>query len=199
MENEYYEAIEVCPFCMNENTYPMWDVAVSGFKAVCQHCGEEIMLCDECQHTEDEDGDVCNCDWCKTEHGGKCCRGFTTAKAVKERLEKDPFDIYMPDCITIAEMEKYGYRHIPENRMLPISAPVALELYRLEAEVYRLYSDDTEGLVENETEIIEHNGLFGIEMKSWQSVRRYAMTNLFRRLSSTMPEQPDNTTEFSSR
>lgn len=189
MENEYYEAVEICPCCMNENVYPMWDAAVSGFKAVCQHCGEEIFLCDECQHTEDKDGDICNCDWCKTEHGGKCCRGFTTAKAVKERLEKDPFNIYMPDCINIAEMEKYGYKYIPENRMLPISAPVALELYRLEAEVYRLYSDDTEGLVENETEIIEHNGLFGIEMKSWQSVRRYAMTNLFRRLSSTISEQ----------
>lgn len=189
MENEYYEAIEVCPFCMNENTYPMWDVAVSGFKAVCQHCGEEIMLCDECLHYGGDGGCFPGCNWRKTDSGGACRRGFTTTKAVKERLEKDPFAIYMPDCITIAEMEKYGYRHIAENRMLPISAPVALELYRLEAEVYRLYSDDTEGLVEEEIEIIEHNGLFGIEMKSWQSVRRYAMTNLFRRLSATIPEQ----------
>lgn len=80
MANEYYEAVEVCPHCEKENIFPMWDVTVSGFKVVCQHCGEEIMLCDECQHTEDEDGYTVNCDWCKSDLGGECCRGYTTMK-----------------------------------------------------------------------------------------------------------------------
>lgn len=106
-----------------------------------------------------------------------------------DALCEDPYAVYLPDNISIAEMEAYGYKHAPENRMLPISAPVALELYRLEAEIFRLYSDDTEGLVENETEIIEHNGLFGIEAKSWASVRRYHMNTVFDRANSVISEE----------
>lgn len=75
MDNNYFEAVEVCPHCMGENVYPMWDVNVSGFVAVCKHCGKEILLCDECMHHEDDLN--CNCDWCKTECGGKCFRGCT--------------------------------------------------------------------------------------------------------------------------
>lgn len=76
-ECEYFEAVEVCPHCMSENTYPMWDTEVDGFVAVCKYCGKEIFLCDECQHTILEDGEVHDCDWCKTECGGKCHRGCT--------------------------------------------------------------------------------------------------------------------------
>lgn len=74
-EEHYYEAVEVCPHCMNENVYPMWNTEVSGFVATCQHCEKEIFLCDECQHTVLEDGEPHDCDWCKTECGGKCHRG----------------------------------------------------------------------------------------------------------------------------
>lgn len=73
----YYEAVEVCPHCMSENVYPMWDTEVSGFVAVCKHCGKEIFLCDECLHTILEDGEVHDCDWCQTKCGGKCHRGET--------------------------------------------------------------------------------------------------------------------------
>lgn len=74
---EYFEAVEVCPHCMSENVYPMWDTEVSGFVAVCKTCGKEIFLCDECQHTIEEDGEVHECDWCQTKCGGKCHRGCT--------------------------------------------------------------------------------------------------------------------------
>lgn len=80
MNNEYFEAVEICPHCDSENTYPMWDTQVHGFVAICNHCGEEIMLCDECQHTILEDGEVHDCDWCRTECGGKCHRGVTIKK-----------------------------------------------------------------------------------------------------------------------
>ena len=76
-EDGYFEAVEVCPHCGNENVYPMWDTEVSGFVAVCKHCGKEIFLCDECQHTILEDGEVHDCDWCQIECGGKCHRGCT--------------------------------------------------------------------------------------------------------------------------
>lgn len=76
-DNYYYEAVEVCPHCDSENIYPMWNTEESGFVAVCKHCGKEIFLCDECQHTILQDGEVHDCDWCKTECGGKCHRGCT--------------------------------------------------------------------------------------------------------------------------
>ena len=76
-DNGYYEAVEVCPHCDSENVYPMWDTEILGFVAVCKHCGKEILLCDECQHTILQDGEVHDCDWCKTECGGKCQRGCT--------------------------------------------------------------------------------------------------------------------------
>ena len=77
MNNTYYEAVEVCPHCDSENVYPMWNTEVSGFVAVCKTCGKEIFLCDECQHTILQDGEVHDCDWCQTECGGKCHRGCT--------------------------------------------------------------------------------------------------------------------------
>ena len=54
------EAVEVCPFCGQENVYPNWDVSKQGYVAQCQHCGKLIMLCDECIH--DEDSRVA-CNW----------------------------------------------------------------------------------------------------------------------------------------
>ena len=78
MENNYFESVEVCPYCDNENVYPMRDVNVSGYVAVCEHCGAEIMLCDECYHSDDNQGQ--KCDWCATKYGGKCFRGPTNNK-----------------------------------------------------------------------------------------------------------------------
>ena len=76
--NHYFESVEVCPHCESENIYPMWDTEVSGFVAVCKHCGKEIMLCDECIHARDGlNENACGCDWHKTECGGECFRGIT--------------------------------------------------------------------------------------------------------------------------
>lgn len=73
----YFEEVEVCPFCDNENIYPTWDVDEKGFIARCQHCGEEMFLCDACQHYPDNNYEIPYCDWKKTENGGSCCRGTT--------------------------------------------------------------------------------------------------------------------------
>lgn len=72
---DYYESVETCPHCDSENVYPMWNVNEKGFVAVCKHCGNEIFLCDECLHMDDNP--LMNCDWCKTDCGGKCFRGTT--------------------------------------------------------------------------------------------------------------------------
>lgn len=73
------EAVEICPFCEGENIYPNWDVTTQGYVAVCQHCGEQIMLCDECRHAEDNrEG---RCDWHEivgeNHLEGHCFRGIT--------------------------------------------------------------------------------------------------------------------------
>ena len=78
MNNRYFEAVEMCPHCENENVYPMWDVEVKGYVAICSDCGQQIFLCDECMHSEDNPGR--RCDWCATECGGKCFRGYTVNK-----------------------------------------------------------------------------------------------------------------------
>lgn len=73
-ENES-EAVEICPHCMCENIFPNYSVGVDGYKVKCQHCGEEIMLCDECLHSDDNPHR--KCDWHDTVYGGACYRGMT--------------------------------------------------------------------------------------------------------------------------
>ena len=73
----YFEEVEVCPFCDSENTYPMWDVDEKCFVAKCQYCGEEIFLCDACQHYPDNSNEIPCCNWTKTKSGGSCYRGVT--------------------------------------------------------------------------------------------------------------------------
>ena len=75
MANYYFEAVEMCAFCESENTYPMHNVDVDGYVVICKYCGQQIMLCDECQHSEDNPNR--HCDWCATECGGRCFRGNT--------------------------------------------------------------------------------------------------------------------------
>ena len=52
------EAVEVCPFCEQENVYPDWDVDKQGYVARCQHCGKLCMhygedSCIGCNWTEE--------------------------------------------------------------------------------------------------------------------------------------------------
>ena len=47
-----YEVTEWCPHCESEITMT-WDVESMGYKAFCPVCGERLMLCDECRHTEE--------------------------------------------------------------------------------------------------------------------------------------------------
>ena len=81
MEEYKYEteAIECCPHCSTDNSYPGWDVKQSGYMAVCRGCGSVIMLCDECLHADDNEGQFC--DWHRENINGVeygvCFRGIT--------------------------------------------------------------------------------------------------------------------------
>lgn len=71
-----HEITEVCSKCESEITLN-WDTETDGFVIYCPHCGNHMMLCDECMHTVLYDGEPHECDWCETKTGGKCHRGET--------------------------------------------------------------------------------------------------------------------------
>ena len=76
------EAVEVCPWCGGENVFEDYDVSKSGYIVKCRHCNEEIMLCDECLHCDDNPHGECDwhedCHLPKGErHFGYCFRGTT--------------------------------------------------------------------------------------------------------------------------
>ncbi len=54
------EEIEICPVCSNEISIK-WDVEKEGYQITCTECGEKIMLCDACLHSEDNKQK--QCDW----------------------------------------------------------------------------------------------------------------------------------------
>lgn len=81
----YHAAVEVCPHCEFENEYPYWDVRKQGFTVRCQNCGEEILLCDECLHEEDNPEQTC--DWKKVPCGGRCFRSVTVSNSYKENYK----------------------------------------------------------------------------------------------------------------
>ena len=73
----------------------------------------------------------------------------------------------MPDgSISIEEMKQYGYKW---GGMLPMREEAAAEVMK-SCQIYRLYGDDTEGLVLDAKEIKEHaakGGIFGVEKAEW--------------------------------
>lgn len=75
------EAVEACPYCEGENVFPNYDAKKDGYIVVCQQCGRQIFLCDECLHADDNPTQ--KCDWRQLENGcGQCFRGIAKGGAV---------------------------------------------------------------------------------------------------------------------
>lgn len=74
----------------------------------------------------------------------------------------------MPDdTVTIAERNEFGYT---DNHLLPILREKALELFSdNKLSVFLLYPDNTKGQVYSKEDIINHNGMYGIETEEWES------------------------------
>ena len=47
-----YVVTELCSECEREVEIHGWDTERDGYQAFCPYCGEVLMLCDECQHSE---------------------------------------------------------------------------------------------------------------------------------------------------
>lgn len=75
----------------------------------------------------------------------------------------------MPDpSITTDEMKDYGYAW---GGMLPMREEAAAEVMKT-CSVYRLYGDNSEGLVLDAKEIHDHaakGGIFGVEKVEWKA------------------------------
>ena len=76
----------------------------------------------------------------------------------------------LPDAsITVDEMKSYGYAW---GGMLPMREDAAAEVMK-SCTVYRLYADNSEGMVLDAAEIKAHaaqGGIFGVEKTDWQAV-----------------------------
>lgn len=91
------------------------------------------------------------------------------------KMKEQEYEGKMPDkTVTLTQMVEYGYHFNLKNEMLPLDTEKAGQLFDIGAEVYRLYEDNTEGLVESKAEIAEHSGLFGIEKADWERVQPFA-------------------------
>ena len=82
--------------------------------------------------------------------------------AQEQSLDEYP----MPDSeVSVSDMQGYGYFY---DGMLPVTRERALELDAAGSTVYILHEDNTESMVFDTEEIMEHGGLFGVEHEEWE-------------------------------
>ena len=82
-------------------------------------------------------------------------------------VQEQALDEYpMPDSeVSVSDMQEYGYFY---DGMLPVTREQALELDAAGLTVYVLHEDNTESMVFDTEEIMEHGGLFGVEHEEWE-------------------------------
>ena len=87
---------------------------------------------------------------------------FQLPEAQEQALDEYP----MPDeQVSTPDMLKYGYSY---DGMLPVTRERALELDAAGLTVYVLHEDNTESMVFDPQEIMDHGGLFGVDREEWE-------------------------------
>ena len=83
-------------------------------------------------------------------------------EAQEQALDEYP----MPDeQVSTPDMQEYGYFY---DGMLPVTRERALELDAAGLTVYVLHEDNTESMVFDSKEIMDHGGLFGVDHEEWE-------------------------------
>ena len=83
-------------------------------------------------------------------------------EAQEQALDEYP----MPDeQISTSDMQEYGYSY---DGMFPVTRERALELDAAGLTVYVLHEDNTESMVFDPQEIMDHGGLFGVDREEWE-------------------------------
>ena len=89
-----------------------------------------------------------------------------TATQLPDAQEQSLDEYPMPDSeVSVSDMQEYGYFY---DGMLPVTRERALELDAAGLTVYVLHEDNTESMVFDSQEIMEHGGLFGVEHEAWE-------------------------------
>lgn len=89
-----------------------------------------------------------------------------TATQLPDAQEQSLDEYPMPDSeVSVSDMQEYGYFY---DGMLPVTRERALELDAAGLTVYILHEDNTESMVFDTEEIMEHGGLFGVEHEEWE-------------------------------
>ena len=112
----------------------------------------------------------------KTSNAMICDIDKNYAEIIKERgLDKVENPIDMPDKdITQEVMQEYGYS---DENMLPLTGEVAEKLFEADAPIYLLYNDNTEAMALNMSDIVNHDGIFGIEKADWDNIKDNYLKN----------------------
>ena len=93
---------------------------------------------------------------------GQMAASSQLPEAQEQALDEYP----TPDeQVSTPDMQKYGYSY---DGMLPVTRERALELDAAGLTVYVLHEDNTESMVFDPQEIMEHGGLFGVDHEEWE-------------------------------
>lgn len=89
------------------------------------------------------------------------------ASAQLPEAQEQALDGYpMPDeQVSTPDMQEYGYSY---DGMLPVTRERALELDSAGLTIYVLHEDNTESMVFDPQEIMDHGGLFGVDREEWE-------------------------------
>ena len=93
---------------------------------------------------------------------GQMAASSQLPEAQEQALDEYP----MPDeQVSTPDMQEYGYFY---DGMLPVTRERALELDAAGLTVYVLHEDNTESMVFDPQEIMDHGGLFGVDREEWE-------------------------------
>ena len=91
---------------------------------------------------------------------------MTASSQLPEAQEQTLDEYPMPDeQVSAPDMQEYGYSY---DGMLPVTRERALELDAAGLTVYVLHEDNTESMVFDSQEIMDHGGLFGVDREEWE-------------------------------
>lgn len=91
------------------------------------------------------------------------------AIAIEPPVQENPETDIPPDpAISVEARNAYGYT---DDAMLPLTKERAMELFERDVPVYLLYGDNTEAMAFGQTEILNHDGIFGIDHADWEAVK----------------------------
>ena len=90
----------------------------------------------------------------------------TAATQLPDAQEQSLDEYPMPDSeVSVSDMQEYGYFY---DGMLPVTRERALELDAAGLTVYVLHEDNTESMVFDTEEIMDHGGIFGVDREEWE-------------------------------